>query len=239
VRWGFLPSFPLMGVRLPSVPPPTIQVWDETHIAQFWAVAQGDRYGAVYWLALTTGMRQGEILGLHWTDWEADRLVVRRTLVWDGGRRQWVADVPKTARSQRVVWIGTETQQVLARHRQLCPPVPGSPWMFQTRTGKPVSARNLMRTFYRLMKQAAVPRIRFHDLRHTHASWLLRQGASPRMVADRLGHAQVNFTLNTYTHFTVADQQPWVEVLEQRVQAEGPKRQTGPEGDPLVDPHTQ
>ena len=225
VRWDLIPHSPMDRMELPSVKAKPLAVWTDAEIARFWELARLDHYAPIFRLALFTGMRQGEILGLHWTDWEGAHLTVRRILTWDPAERGWKEDQPKTQKSLRQLPLGADTQALLyqhqerqqqyyARHQRSWEP---NTWIFQTRSGKPISARNLMRNFYALVERAGVPSIRFHDLRHTHASWLIRHGSSPRVVADRLGHAKISFTLDTYVHLDAHDQQVWADAFEQRI----------------------
>lgn len=155
-------------------------------------------------LALTTGLRQGEILGLKWADIDlaAGILQVRRQYERDG-----IFSLPK-ASSQRRLDLAPAELRALAIQWEFRERDRGR-WgeayverdlVFATRQGRPLSHRNVFREFKRLLKKADLPAIRFHDLRHTNATLMLGQGVHPKVVQERLGHSQVGITLNTYSH---------------------------------------
>jgi len=171
----------------------------------------GPSNGGLYVLALTTGMRQGELLALRWkdVDLEAASLSVRGTLTRspDG---LTVAE-PKTTGSRRHVFLGIIAVDALRRHRvnQTAERLLKSPeWenndlVFANEVGKPIEASNLRRrSFQPLLEKAGLPRIRFHDLRHSAATLLLTQGIHPKVVSERLGHSKVSITLDLYSHVT-------------------------------------
>ena len=171
--------------------------------------ARGDRLEALYVLAVHCGLRQGELLGLRWedVDLEAGTLHVRRTLTLAKDGPKFMA--PKTAKSRRQIRFTTGAVEALKRHhdRQFeeCTRLTGL-WqdyglVFATTIGTPINPRNLTgRSFKPLLKQAGLPDIRFHDLRHTCATLLLREGVNVKVVSEMLGHASIIITLNTYSH---------------------------------------
>src|SRR5215212_7338042 len=169
----------------------------------------GDRLDALYVLAIHTGLRQGELLGLKWDDVDLDEgsLQVRRTLTItkDGP----VFTSPKTSGSRRSVKLTSNAIEVLKRHleRQLGEiDKVGSLWsenglIFASETGEPLNRHNLIRrSFKPLLKQAGLPQIRFHDLRHTCATLLLIRNVNPKIVSEMLGHSTIAITLDTYSH---------------------------------------
>lgn len=185
--------------------------------------ARGDRLEALYVLALTTGMRQGELLALRWryVELEGGMLQVRATLQRTGDG--FVFAEPKTVRSRRQVVLTRAAVEALRRHRarqleerlQVGPAWQDSDLVFTTEIGSPIEGTNLTRTsFCRLLDQAGLPRIPFHDLRHTAATLLLAQGMHPKVVADMLGHAQIAVTLDLYSHTTPAMHRQAAEALE-------------------------
>jgi integrase len=175
------------------------------------AAAAEDRLEALYVLAVTTGMRQGELLGLRWRDVDLAGRSVRVTgsLQYVPGRGLRVS-APKTARSRRNVLIGDVCAAALAKHRerQATEQAGLSEWedndlVFPNRLGRPMHATNLLaRSFADLLERAAVPRVRFHDLRHTAATLLLGQGVHPKVVSEMLGHTSISITLDLYSHAT-------------------------------------
>jgi integrase len=169
----------------------------------------GDRLEALYVLAIHTGLRQGEILGLKWddVDLEDGSLQVRRTLTItkDGP----VFTTPKTTGSRRSVKLTSKATEALKRHleRQLVEiDRVGSLWsenglIFASETGEPLNRHNLTRrSFKPLLKRAGLPQIRFHDLRHTCATLLLTRNVNPKIVSEMLGHSSIAITLDTYSH---------------------------------------
>jgi integrase len=159
--------------------------------------ARGNRLEALYVLAIYTGMRQGELLALRWedVDLEAGVLRVRGT---------------KTARSRRTVKLSQTALEALTGHltRQLGEEIDraSDSWrenglVFATEIGTPLNRHNLtQRSFWPLLERAGLPRIRFHDLRHTCATLLLSKGVHAKFVQELLGHATIAITLDTYSH---------------------------------------
>ena len=169
--------------------------------------ARGDRLEALYVLAVTTGLRRGELLALRWSDvdLEARTLAVRGTLQREGGLRR---AEPKTPRSRRRIELTDAAIEALQRHRQgqvaerLAAPRWADPdLVFATTDGGLVEPSNMLRrSFAPLLERAGLPPIRFHDLRHTAATLHLALGTHPKVVSDMLGHASVGITLDTYSH---------------------------------------
>jgi integrase len=157
-------------------------------------VAKGDRLEALYVLALMTGLRRGELLGLRWSDvdLEGRRLVVRRSLqVNDEGR--WVLGAPKTKHSRRPVLLTGTAVKALREHRDrqdIEREKAGELWherdlVFTNTVGNPLGEKELLhRSFYPLLERAQLPKVRFHDLRHSTATLLLGEGCTPRSSAS-------------------------------------------------------
>ena len=167
------------------------------------------RFHAIYVLAVTTGMRQGELLGLRWDDVDLDsgRLHVRREL-----QRQREAGLvfvePKTGRSRWTILLSRRAISALREHRRRQSEVlllVGPEWkdqdlVFCKANGCPYDPSWQTEVFKDVLKQAGLPAIRFHDLRHTAATLLLTQGVHPKVVSEMLGHATITLTLDTYSH---------------------------------------
>lgn len=178
---------------------------------RFAAVAARHPQGMLFLVLVRTGLRLGEGLGLQWTDidWAAPGLRVARQLLErpaaDGSRFGPVKTAHGSYRwvdldAETVTWL-REREAVAARERTAAGPLyddHGLVW--QSRVGTPLRHRNVQRLFARLVERAEVPRIRVHDLRHTHASFLIAAGADPALVRDRLGHHSAAFTLQVYGH---------------------------------------
>jgi integrase len=155
-------------------------------------------------LALTTGLRQGELLGLKWgdIDFAAGVLQVRRQYERDG-----TFSTPKASSQRRLDLAPAEIRaleiqrEAQGRDRErFGDRYVDQDLVFATHQGRPLMHRNVFREFKRLLRKAGLPDIRFHDLRHTNATLMLGQGAHPKVMQERLGHSQVGITLNTYSH---------------------------------------
>jgi integrase len=170
----------------------------------------GDRFEALYVLAVTTGLRRGELLGLRWDDADLDRgtLRVGRALVRVGGRH--VIGETKTRRGRRRINLTPRTVAALKAHRKrqleqrvrLAGFYEDHGLIFSSENGTPLNPENLVkRSFKPLLKKAGLPEIRFHDLRHTCATLLLGRSVHPKIVQELLGHATIAMTLDTYSHY--------------------------------------
>lgn len=200
---------------MPRVERKEIEPLTPDEISAFLGQIGGDRLEALYVLALTTGLRRGELLGLRWMDIDLDRgsLRVVRSLQRVSGRTAFVE--PKSTRSRRVVGFAPFVGEVLRVHRarQVAERLASAEeWddpelVFTTDSGKPLDGMNLTHRFQLLLKRAGVRRRRFHDLRHSCATVLLAQGVPARVVMEMLGHSQISVTMNTYTHVLPALQQ--------------------------------
>ena len=210
VTWGMLPQSPVSMVRAPRVPTKEMNVWDEEQIRLF--LAEAKRSSAcypLYLMAILTGMRQGELLALRWqdVDWTYGRASVRQTLVRVKG--QTLFREPKSPRSRRTITLPAVVLEALRTvkadqddiRRLLGTEYADHSLVFCQPNGRPLHAHNLVqRDFRRVVRLAGLPRIRLHDLRHTHATLLLREGVHPKVVQERLGHSQISTTLDTYSH---------------------------------------
>lgn len=203
VKWDMLPRNVCGVVDAPRAAKPTMQALSPQQVGQFLRAAESDRLYALYVLAITTGMRQGELFALHWQDVDlnAKRVVVKHTLSEVRGKL-WLAE-PKTAKSRRTVQLTQTAVDALHEHRKrmLAEGHAGNDLVFCNQEGGLMRKSNVRRrSFEPLLKAAGLPRIRFHDLRHTAATLLLGQGTHPKLVQEQLGHANIAITLDTYSH---------------------------------------
>ena len=225
VRWQMLPRNVAEAVRPPKVERPEMHVWTADQVAAFLDVTQAHRMHAAFYLALMTGMRRGEVLGLKWADLDFARS--RLTVKTQPCRSAWRRDAGQAARGQgHGVFDPYHAQhaqdQSLTAHgsaltghageatRPSGPARAGTPrgggsladqgFVFASELGGPTNPDALSSWYQALVKRAGVPRIRFHDMRHTAASLMIQRGIPPKTVSERLGHADVTFTLRTYTH---------------------------------------
>jgi integrase len=205
---GVLARNPAEHVDRPRVTKQEMRWWSANEARTFLDAAAGDRYVALWTLALTTGMGRGELLGLKWPDidFEASRLAVRRTLVTVAYQVRW--SEPKTAASRRVVALDPGTVAALRAHRarQLEERLAvGSGYLdqelvFADVAGEPLHPDTVTKHFDRLVARAGVPRIRLHDCRHTAATVMLEQGVPLKAVTERLGHSSTQITSDLYQH---------------------------------------
>jgi integrase len=182
----------------------TARVWSAEELAVLLSHARPHRLYPAIHLAAHTGMRRGEVAGLRWHDLDktSNRVAVRRSVQCVGGRP--VEFGAKTRSSRRNVDLDPATMQVLRRWRRQLDRdgLPHGPddWMFCNTTGRFLNPQSLSQLFVRLVQRSGLPKVRFHDLRHTHASLLVANGTPIKVVTERLGHAHPGFTMQTYQH---------------------------------------
>jgi integrase len=196
VKWLLLPSNPADAVDLPKQAQGRAAALTEAEAARFLAAVAGREHHVFFALLLGTGLRPGEALALRWSDLDLGNDVLR---VSRGARkvgRAWLFSEPKTAASRRSVDIPTDLSTMLAglpRHYEL---------VFANADGDPVDYRGVVQHHFKpALERAGLPSsLRVYDLRHTHATLLLLAGVHPKIVSERLGHADISLTLNTYSH---------------------------------------
>ena len=205
VRWSLLPRNVTDAVEPPRIKKNEISPLNEEQVRKLLESARGDKLEALYILAITTGMRQGEILGLQWKDIDIGSGIVRvNRTIFNG-----VVSPPKTAKSRRSIKLSKSALTALKNHGVT------SEWVFSTRYGKPIDSHNLIKQSWRpLLKKAGLPHRRFHDLRHTCATLLLSRGVHPKIVQELLGHSSISITLDTYSHVLPNMQEKVVEAME-------------------------
>ena len=198
-------------VEAPRMAEREMQVLAREQVRHLLDMANDDRLAALYVLAVSTGMRQGELLALRWrdVDFATGSIQVRATLQRTREYGLTLAP-PKTKQSRRRIKLGTVALEALRTHRtrQVEERLKSGPaWdstldlVFANEIGRPIEPQNLVRrAFYPLLQRAALPRIRFHDLRHTAATLLLSSGINPKIVSEMLGHASITITLGIYSH---------------------------------------
>lgn len=211
-RWGLIARNVAALVDPPRRNRPEMKVLNTDEARRFLQAARDTNREALFVLAVTTGMRQGELLGLRWrnVDLDTGRLSVVASLQRANGKAALLE--PKTPRSRRQVGLATIAVSALQKHRQRQSRdrlAAGELWVdrdlvFPNQLGGPLDAHNMVqRDFYSLLRRAGLPRIRFHDLRHTAATLMLGQGIHPKVVAEMLGHSTVAVTLDVYSHVTM------------------------------------
>lgn len=228
---GLVPANPAARVRYPKPSQRPVRVWDLEQVRLFLAAA---RRHCEYWLlfkvAIWTGMRIGEVLGLQWADidWTRRLIQVQRSLGYNA-KDGLHFELPKTVSGRRAIAMPAGILKELRswREQQIrdMNPLLQSTLIFCQPDGSPHFPTVISDYhFHRIAHLAGVPPIRFHDLRHTHASQLLAVGASIKVVQERLGHARASFTLETYAHLLPTIQADAAAALERRLTGRGTPR---------------
>lgn len=223
VRWGSVSRNVAVLVDAPRVAHADVQVLSPQEALQLVNAAAGDRLESLWVLAVSTGLRRGELLGLTWDDVDLDRrqLRVTKALQRISGKGLVLTET-KTRRGRRAIILPLGAAEALRRHRRMQAEdrlVAGSSWVetnfvFKSSTGTALDGQNVARSFARLLDRAGLPRMRFHDLRHSCASLLLAQGVAPRVVMETLGHSRISVTLDTYTHVLPALQREAADAMD-------------------------
>lgn len=209
MKWHMIPRNVCEAVSAPRPSAEEMKTLSVEETKRLLEAAKEDRLEALYVLAVHVGMRQGELLALKWADVDLENATinVRRTLTKSG--TTITTGETKTAKGRRTITLTTGAASALRGHlaRQmedmecLGDLYTDDGFVFTTDMGTFINPSNLRRrSFANLLKKARLPKIRFHDLRHTCATLLFKQGEHPRLVQELLGHANVAITLDTYSH---------------------------------------
>ncbi|MBI3651094.1 MAG: site-specific integrase [Acidobacteria bacterium] len=225
VIWKLLSHNPATDVELPKYVKREMKSLTEEEAIKFLEACQKDKYGLMFELALITGLRPEEYLGLQWTDidFQHETLTIRRTLVWKRWKYEWYFGEPKSEKSKRTLPLPSYLLKELTKWRleqnekrlKL-----GEEWMhynliFPSDSGTPLSIRNLDRRHFKpILVNAELPNIRLYDLRHSCATLLLADGENLKVVSERLGHADGALVLRTYSHCTPSMQKSATDRLE-------------------------
>jgi integrase len=208
VRWGEMLRNPCDAVDPPRAGRQEMRTLSAEQVTTLLAATRHDRLHAVYALAVTTGMRLGELLGLKWSDLDLDagRLSIRRTLQRQRDSGLTLCE-PKTAQSRRTVELSRTAIAALRVHRsaQLRERLAAPAWhdhdlVFAGAAGGPLDPGGVSAGFQTALTRAGLPAVRFHDLRHTAATLCLLSGVHVKYVSEMLGHTSVVITLDTYSH---------------------------------------
>lgn len=194
---------PAEGCALPKLEHREMKTLPAEQLQSFLREARESGVFELYYLELATGVRRGELLGLKWEDIDLERgdLRVRRQIARIDGE---VVEAPlKTKNAYRTLPLAADTIGVLKEQKKK---VGGSLWVFPSPTGGPISPDSVLHMLHRVLKRAGLPRVRFHDLRHTFATLALQNGVDVKTVSGMLGHFSAGFTLDTYAHVTTESQ---------------------------------
>jgi integrase len=207
VKKQMLPRNVTDAVNAPKFSRKQMITWTAGDARRFLAFTPADTYSPIWLLMLTTGVRRGEALGARWQDFDALKgmLHIRQTIIDVGGHA--IISQPKTSAGRRAIRLSPSCIAALKEYRkkQAIRRLAAAEWtdtdlIFTTGEGRPIQPRVLSRAFDVLQRKAAVPRIRLHDLQHSHASLLFNDGKNIKMISQRLGHADVGITLSVYAH---------------------------------------
>lgn len=231
VRWQLLSRDPSDGVEPPRFTRKEMAVLDEADVLRLLERMKGHMYYLPVLMAVTTGMRRGEILALRWqdVDLETGNVRVRRTVQELKGGITFKE--PKTAKSRRTVKLPADVLQALQKHRTkqaedklfLGAQYQDNGLVFAEFSGKPIRPSRLTMSFGQFARKMGY-NMRFHDLRHTHATLLLKAGVNPKVVSERLGHSTVGTTLDVYSHVLPDMQDEAVRRFEVSMEAARKKR---------------
>ncbi|WP_156185638.1 tyrosine-type recombinase/integrase [Bacillus sp. FJAT-27916] len=200
VKWGLIKSNPARDATPPTVHKQRKQIWTVEEAKTFLEVCEQEGELIPFLLAIFTGMRRGELLALRWNNIDLENGVIHvvESLVRTNEKGLYVKEV-KTAHSVREVFLSPDVRDALVEYKiRQKPNELGI--VIASSVGTYMEPRNLLRKYQRLIKLAKVPYMPFHNLRHTHATILMRMGENPKVVSERLGHARVGITLDIYSH---------------------------------------
>ena len=225
VKLGLIGRNPCSGTTPPRPKQTEMKFYDEQQVKSLLNTAKkiGDRFYALYYLAINTGMRQSELIGLKWEDfnWELGTIQVKRQVRhFKGGSYTFME--PKSKSGIRTIIIGKQALEILKNHKneqELLKDSAGEEWndldlVFPSFVGTPVTASNIRRAFRKLLKVSGLPKIRFHDLRHTAASLMLNHGIPVLIVSKRLGHSKPSITIDVYGHIIPSKQEEAAQLMD-------------------------
>jgi len=224
VRWGKVTRNVADLVDPPQASRAEMRTLTLEQVRTLLGAAREDRLEALYVVAVTTGMRRGELLGLRWVDVDIPGQALAVTGSLQRVKAKGLVRVePKTARSRRRILLTPTAVAALRRHQeaQAAERLKAADWwqdqglVFCSALGTPLEAGNMLRrSFHPLLVRAGLPSMRFHDLRHTAATVMLGRGVHPKIASEMLGHATVGITLDTYSHVTETMQRTAMEEIE-------------------------
>ena len=195
--------------ELPKVEHKEMQTIPIEQLEAFFKEAKETGVYEMYYIALATGLRRGELLGLKWQDidWKSGLIKVRRQVARVDGE---IVEAPlKTKNSYRAVTISQQAIEVLKQQKAKTNDV----YVFPSPNGGPISPDSVNNMLKRVLARAGIPKVRFHDLRHTFATIALQSGVDIKTVSSMLGHFSAGFTLDTYAHVTTSAQKEAAETM--------------------------
>jgi integrase len=232
VKWGVLARNVCDAVDPPRARRKEMSTLDASDVQKLLDAAAGSPYGQVFFLALYTGMRRSELMGLRWSavDLEHKTISVTQTIIRLSGKGLKVME-PKTAKSRRLISLPPSAVALLgglrAKQREernsLGLDWSESDYVFSRSDRSLIDPDTITHAFADIVNKAGLPHVRLHDLRHTHATLMLKQGVHPKIVSERLGHASITITLDTYSHVLPGLQEAAALDFEEALRQDGVK----------------
>ena len=216
---------PCSGTTPPKPEQTEMSFYDDRQVRSLLKTARDieDKLYPLYYLAIHTGMRQAELIGLKWEDidWSLSTIQVRRQVRHFKGASYAFLE-PKSKSGTRTIMLGKQALEVLAHHKKKQEALinaAGENWtdldlVFPSGAGTPLTASNVRRAFRKLLAASGLPNIRFHDLRHTAASLMLNHGIPVLIVSKRLGHSKPSITLDVYGHLIPSRQEEAAQLMD-------------------------
>ena len=203
MRWNLAARNPCQGCDPPKVTRRKIAPLDAAQSIELLKASEGHRFHALFVLAITTGMRQGELFGLQWSDVDLERgtVSVQHSLEEINGKLRLKA--PKSDSGRRLIALPEMATAALWGHKakQLAEGLAASPYVFPDTEGGPLRKCNFHRKVWEPLRKAAnAGKTHFHDLRHSSATMMLAEGVHPKVVQERLGHSTISMTMDIYSH---------------------------------------
>jgi integrase len=210
MKWGLLSRNPADAIDPPRYQREEMHIFNEVDMESFLEAARPTPYYALFYILLFTGMRRSEILALRWTDIDLimGQVSVSRSLHCLKGRRL-IFRAPKSAKGRRTIALPGSASMVIRAHKEQQEaisqeingvPAPADNLVFCQYDGSPMLPDSVSQAWRRLANRNGFKEVRLHDARHTHASLMLKQGVHPKIVQERLGHASISTTIDTYSH---------------------------------------
>ena len=222
LRWQLIVCNPADAAMPPRPEPQEMRALAPDEVHQLLDACEDPDLRSIIHVAVTTGLRLGELLGLRWGDLDLDAATaaIRRTSQYLSGDGTTTRP-PKTARGRRTIALSEETLRTLRAHRarqlerrlSLGAGYQDGDWVFSGPTGELQPPYRVSDAFHRFVARAKLGRLRFHDLRHTAATLMMRAGVPTKIVSTRLGHATAALTLDVYSHVTPDMERDAVEAI--------------------------
>jgi len=223
VRLGILGRNPAELVTAPSFRKKAMRTLAPSEVEVLLDKASSNQFYPVVYTAVSTGLRQAELLGLRWRDLDLDLMSISVSQTLYKRRGVCTFKSPKTSGSSRRVAMTLKLALFLKGYRserevlflELGKVLSLDDLVFSDIDGRPIDPSTLTHNFARIVRRAGLGRVRFHDLRHTFASLALLRGAKPKVISEALGHASVAFTMDTYSHIISGMQEDMMVLLDE------------------------